>query len=223
MKKYILAILSFIISCILFFILISIQKQVIDKDNLISIYVSNKDITKYSNIIQEDLIVCYSTKDNAEKCNLLTDIKEIENMVTNNQINQGEIISKDMMINKDDINTNIDDNQLEKVCIKLKDTDVLLSQLINENSIINVYITINSSYRPQDINNYEVANITSDKVNDTTFLYLPKIKPVMWLDETGKKYSGTEKLSSIILEVTKEQAIYINSVKDIADFKITLN
>ncbi len=223
MKKYILAILSFIISCILFFILISIQKQVIDKDNLISIYVSNKDITKYSNIIQEDLIVCYSTKDNAKKCNLLTDIKEIENMVTNNQINQGEIISKDMMINKDDINTNIDDNQLEKVCIKLKDTDVLLSQLINENSIINVYITINSSYRPQDINNYEVANITSDKVNDTTFLYLPKIKPVMWLDETGKKYSGTEKLSSIILEVTKEQAIYINSVKGIADFKITLN
>ena len=60
-----------------------------------------------------------------------------------------------------------------------------------------------------------------DNSNTVTFLYLEKVKPTNFLNDKGAKVSKEESAKSVVVELNKMQAMYINYIKGKAGFNIT--
>ena len=161
-------------------------------------YVSNKYINKYSYINDENIL---------------------NNMISIKQLSKGIILSNDILIDKEKKQEYIDKNKKEIVLINIDNYDKKIGQVLNKNNYINLYITVNSNYIPNNINKLRKVEFKSEKVDQITFLYLEKFSmySLLYDDEVTKN-----NLSGIVLEVTPEQATYINSIKDIADFSISV-
>lgn len=219
MKRYTILILSFILSIVLFFTLLYTQKNILDKSKLGKVYVLNQDIDAYTEIKKEMYDIFYAPNNDINKYEYLDNEESLNNMICMKSINKGSILSNNLLINISDKEEYISKNKKEIVLINIKNDDKKIGQILNENNYINLYITINSNYVPKNINNLKRVEYKSEKVDQITFLYLEKFMTysIIYEDEVTKKM-----LSSIALELSQEQANYINSIKDIADFSISV-
>lgn len=219
MRKYIILLLSFVLSIILFLILINIQKIIINRNELGVVYVLNQDINAYTEITTEMYDEFYVSNNNISKYSYINDETIIINMISTKNLKKGVILSNDILIEKEKKQDYINSNKQEIVLINVNNYDKKIGQVLNENNYINLYITINSNYIPNNINKLRKVEYKSEKVDQITFLYLENFSTysLIFDDEVTKK-----NLSSIVLRVSQEQATYINSIKDIADFSISV-
>ncbi|MBE5821672.1 MAG: hypothetical protein E7311_03665 [Clostridiales bacterium] len=207
------------LSIILFVSLINIQKVIINKNELGIVYVLNTNLEPYTQITKDMYDIFYVSNKDINKYSYITDESILNNMISIKQLQKGIILTNDILINKEQKQEYINKNEKEVVLINIDNYDKKIGKVLNDNNYINLYITVNTTYIPNNIHKLRKVEFKSEKVNQITFLYLEKFSTysLLYDDEVTKN-----NLSSIVLEVTREQATYINSIKDIADFSISV-
>lgn len=219
MRRYGTLIISFICSVVIFIVLIIVQKQMLKQENTIEAYVLKDDVESYENITIDMLKPIKISSIEEISHNIFTQVEILPNLVLNKNITKGKILFVEDLINKSDIQNYIDDNYKQKVIIPIDNVDNSISSIIHENSYINIYITVDKEYIPEDLTQYQ--QITMDNNKMVTFLYLEKVKPVNFLNDKGAKVSKEESAKSVVVELNKVQAMYINYIKGKAGFNIT--
>ena len=219
MRRYGTLIISFICSVVIFIVLIIVQKQMLKQENTIEAYVLKDDVESYENITIDMLKPIKISSIEEISHNIFTQVEILPNLVLNKNITKGKILFVEDLINKSDIQNYIDDNYKQKVIIPIDNVDNSISSIIHENSYINIYITVDKEYIPEDLTQYQ--QITMDNSKTVTFLYLEKVKPTNFLNDKGAKVSKEESAKSVVVELNKMQAMYINYIKGKAGFNIT--
>ena len=219
MRRYGTLIISFICSVVIFIVLIIVQKQMLKQENTIEAYVLKDDVESYENITIDMLKPIKISSIEEISHNIFTQVEILPNLVLNKNITKGKILFVEDLINKSDIQNYIDDNYKQKVIIPIDNVYNSISSIIHENSYINIYVTVDKEYIPKDFTQYQ--QITMDNSKTVTFLYLEKVKPVNFLNGKGAKVSKEESAKSVVVELNKMQAMYINYIKGKAGFNIT--
>lgn len=219
MRRYGTLIISFICSVVIFIVLIIVQKQMLKQENIIEAYVLKDNVESYKNITIDMLKPIKISGIEEISHNIFTQVEILPNLVLNKNITKGKILFVEDLINKSDIQNYIDDNYKQKVIIPIDNVDNSISSIIHENSYINIYVTVDKEYIPKDFAQYQ--QITMDNSKTVTFLYLEKVKPTNFLNDKGAKVSKEESAKSVVVELNKMQAMYINYIKGKAGFNIT--
>lgn len=219
MRRYGTLIISFICSVVIFIVLIVVQKQMLKQENTIEAYVLKDDVESYKNITIDMLKPIKISGIEEISHNIFTQVEILPNLVLNKNITKGKILFVEDLINKSDIQNYIDSNYKQKVIIPIDNVDNSISSIIHENSYINIYVTVDKEYIPKDFAQYQ--QITMDNSKTVTFLYLEKVKPTNFLNDKGAKVSKEESAKSVVVELNKVQAMYINYIKGKAGFNIT--
>lgn len=223
MKKYSLLILSFIISIIIFSILIIIQKNITNQDTLQKVYILKNDLESYSQLNETFLDEIYMENSQLNNYEFISNKEEILNKYSKYNLKKGEILTKKLLIDANDIDKIKSQDTNENIAIKLDSLSSIYSSTITDKSTINLYISINEKYLPEDIKNYSKVIQNKDGNNIVTFKYLENISPINFTDENGNQVNSGNQFSSIVINVTDKQAIYLNSINGIANFKVTIN
>ena len=219
MRRYGTLIISFICSVVIFIVLIIVQKQMLKQENIIEAYVLKDNVESYKNITIDMLKPIKISGIEEISHNIFTQVEILPNLVLNKNITKGKILFVEDLINKSDIQNYIDSNYKQKVIIPIDNVDNSISSIIHENSYINIYVTVDKEYIPKDFTQYQ--QITMDNSKTVTFLYLEKVKPTNFLNDKGAKVSKEESAKSVVVELNKVQAMYINYIKGKAGFNIT--
>lgn len=219
MRRYGTLILSFICSVVIFIVLIIVQKEILKQEDVIEAYVLKEDAKSYENINKDMLKLIKISGIEEISHNVFTQVDMLSNLVLNKNITKGKILFVEDLINKSDIPNCIDSNYKQKVIIPINNVDNSICSIIHENSYINIYITVDKEYIPEDIRQYQ--QITMENNNLVTILYLEKVKPIEFLNDKGAIVSKGEIAKSIVVELNKQQAMYINYIKGKAGFNIT--
>lgn len=219
MRRYGTLIISFICSVVIFIVLIVVQKQMLKQENTIEAYVLKDNVESYKNITIDMLKPIKISGIEEISHNIFTQVEILPNLVLNKNITKGKILFVEDLINKSDIQNYIDSNYKQKVIIPIDNVDNSISSIIHENSYINIYVTVDKEYIPKDFAQYQ--QITMDNSKTVTFLYLEKVKPTNFLNDKGAKVSKEESAKSVVVELNKVQAMYINYIKGKAGFNIT--
>lgn len=219
MRRYGTLIISFICSVVIFIVLIIVQKQMLKQENIIEAYVLKDNVESYKNITIDMLKPIKISGIEEISHNIFTQVEILPNLVLNKNITKGKILFVEDLINKSDIQNYIDSNYKQKVIIPIDNVDNSISSIIHENSYINIYVTVDKEYIPKDFTQYQ--QITMDNSKTVTFLYLEKVKPTNFLNDKGAKVSKEESAKSVVVELNKMQAMYINYIKGKAGFNIT--
>lgn len=219
MRRYGTLIISFICSVVIFIVLIIVQKQMLKQENIIEAYVLKDNVESYKNITIDMLKPIKISGIEEISHNIFTQVEILPNLVLNKNITKGKILFVEDLINKSDIQNYIDSNYKQKVIIPIDNVDNSISSIIHENSYINIYVTVDKEYIPKDFAQYQ--QITMDNSKTVTFLYLEKVKPTNFLNDKGAKVSKEESAKSVVVELNKMQAMYINYIKGKAGFNIT--
>ena len=221
MRRYSTLILSFIFSVIIFVALIIIQKNILNQEKGVQAYVLNKDVEAHENITSDMLDLVYILLPDDIEQNLIKELSNLDNYITKEKISKGKVLLRQDLIEKVDLENYIGEQYAQKVVIPISNIDNGLSCIMGDNSFINLYITIDSEYLPKDIDTYTQMNISSQSEKKVTFLYLEKEKPICFLDENGIVSNEEGFAKSVVLNLNKEQAMYINYIKGKAGFSIT--
>ena len=219
MRRYGTLILSFICSVVIFIVLIMVQKQILKQENTIEAYVLKDEAYCYENITIDMLKPIKISGIEEISHNIFTEVEILPNLVLNKNITKGKILFVEDLIEKSDIQNYIDSNYKQKVIIPIANVDNSIPSIIHENSYINIYVTIDKEYIPQDFTQYQ--QIAMDNNKTVTFLYLEKVKPTNFLNDKGVEVSKDEIAKSVVVELNKVQAMYINYIKGKAGFNIT--
>lgn len=221
MKRYAILILSFILSIIVFVILIICQKKIVNEENFVQAYSISQNIDIHSNITMDMLEPIYIHNDNSIYNEVYNDIENIEMIASNKNLSKGKILLNSDVIDKKQLETSVENLTYERVIIPISNVDEGLKSILTDNAYINLYITVDKDYEPIDIENYEKVLLKKEDKDNITFLYLNKIKPICFLDEDGKVVNDKNIVRSLVVELDKKQAMYINYIKGKAGFNIT--
>lgn len=221
MKRYSILIISFIVSVVIFITLIVIQKNIINQNTLVQAYVLNQDVNMHDNITLDMVETTYFSS-NTMSDKFYNNIEDIDTIVAKGNLKSGKILFNEDVIKKEEIEANVSKSETEKVVIPVSNLDNAINYILNDNVYINVYVSVNEDYKPYDIAKYESVSLHKEDKNTITFLYLSKVKPVCFLNDNGQAVNKNDLIKSVVLEVTKQQAIYINYIKGKAGFNITV-
>ena len=136
-------------------------------------------------------------------------------------LSKGKILLNSDVVDRQQLGTSVESLSYERVIIPISNVDEGLNCILSDNPYINLYITVNKEYEPYDIDNYEKVLLKKEDKENVTFLYLNKIEPICFLDEDGKVVNDKNIVRSLVVELDKKQAMYINYVKGKAGFNIT--
>ncbi len=221
MKRYSILIISFIVSVVIFITLIVIQKNIINQNTLVQAYVLNQDVNMHDNITLDMVETTYFSS-NTMSDKFYNNIEDIDTIVAKGNLKSGKILFNEDVIKKEEIEANVSKSETEKVVIPVSNLDNAINYILNDNVYINVYVSVNEDYKTYDIAKYESVSLHKEDKNTITFLYLSKVKPVCFLNDNGQAVNKNDLIKSVVLEVTKQQAIYINYIKGKAGFNITV-
>lgn len=150
------------------------------------------------------------------------DIEKLNAMVAKNKLQKGKILFLEDVMLKQDIENSVKDILTQKTIIPITNVDNSMSCLLNDNTYINLYVSVSKEYQPVDIENYTNTLWNKEDKNTITFLYIEKIRPVCFLNDNGQVASNGDLIKSVVLELNKEQALYVNYIKGKAGFNITV-
>ena len=221
MRNYGTLILSFICSVVIFIVLIMVQKQMLNNEEVVEAYMLKQDIQKYDNITMDMLELVKISNVNNISQNIFMQSDKLSSLVINKDITKGKILFVEDLIDKEQLDNYIANEYTQKVIIPISSADNGIRSIMHENSYINIYVTIDKEYGPENIEDYEAITISKDNKKVSTILYLEKVKPIAFLNEHGNEVSSQDVVKSVVVELDKKQAMYINYIKGKAGFNIT--
>ena len=224
MKRINILILSGSIAIILFIVLTVLQNKIIDKEECISVFVSNIDVPRDSAITGEDYKEVKVPMSLVMNANIVINGDELKGKYAKDKINKGQIIFKEDIAEKDELKIIESEFGLEKVSIKIKSPENALSYQIKPNDIVQLYFTGKTSLVSAPFSKY---GIPFDALAESNSLQTEKlindIELLGIFDEAGRSYesSGYSGLDTIIVAVEPRKAEMLNNLRTLGTFDIT--
>ncbi len=208
----------FIIAVIIYFVLIFIYKKITVNNNCTFVYSLIKDVSKGDKILESDFkriqVLGYSNEKymslyNGDNC-------------YKNDYCEGTIILKNMVIsNEESLKAKVNN---EIISIKLNLSEDSASYQIEKDCIVNIFYSAKLS----DIENmFKTLNKSSVMSNDfengyVTIKLLENIKIINCFDKYGNIIKKGNCIETILVEVSKEESIKINNLKNYGKFSISI-
>ena len=207
---------------IVVYIVISITYQnLTNKNKYIDVYVLNKDVQRGNELSINDLVKIKVLSDDSYLKEYDFDINK--KYVFKDFLYKNQIINSSVLIKKDEYV----DSKFEIVSIKLDSIDDAASFQIEKGNIVNIFYTS----KTQDISNV-LGNINKENIilgkggsEAITLKLFENVKILNTYNKEGQiiKEDSTNKLiSTISMELTKENAILVNSLKSKGNFIVTI-
>lgn len=223
MKKINVLIISGVSAVILFILLTIVQGRIIKKEDTIIAYVSTIDLLRDSKINKNDYKEVRIPVSLILDSKIVTDSKELEGKYAKEFINKGQIIFKQDIGGKDELKILEADNNLERIAVKIKESQNAVAYQIKPRDRIHLYFTGKSGVIKNAFSKY---GIEFDDISDN-FLQSKKILSDIEIlgiyDEAGRSYENSEfnSLDTIVIAVEPKNAEMINTLRTQGTFDIT--
>lgn len=225
--KYKRNLIIILVAIILYVILTFIYNNIVIKSNEIIAFVVSEDIEKGNKIDIEKLFkITLKSSDNSLE--YTTDISNLDNMLLNSDIKKGQIITKEILIEKDSyIKSNKDE---EIVAIKIKSPEDSASYNLNKNSLVNIYYTGKSDFASEILMNLNGSNIVSGgNPGYMTVEILKNVKIINIYDKYGNEinYNNLQSnneivIDTILISTDSKTAMNIYNLSRYGDFSISV-
>lgn len=215
LKKKIIVI---ILSIIIYFVLNNFYNIFIIKDKLSFAYILNEDVIK-GETVNLNSLKKVKISESKEYLQIID-----ENMIFNKNYCKDTIISNDMFISKDEYKKL--NNGKEIVSIKLNFSQDAASYQISKGNTINIYCSAKMIEVTNIIKNINSDNILSNDLESgyITFKLFENIQIIDCYNKSGSKTSKSngEIIETILFEVSSEDSIKLNNLKNYANFSVSI-
>lgn len=224
MKKINILIISGTVAIILFILLTVIQNKIINREDTISVFVSNADVLRDSLIDEskyKEINVPVSLVMNAD---VVLNSSELKGKYAKEKLNKGQIIFKDDVAEKEELKIIESKDGLEKISIKIKSPENALSYQVKPNDIVQIYFTGKIGLVADTFTKY---GVNFDNYVESNSLQTEKLMENIELlgiyDEAGRNYDNSEYagLDTIVVAVEPKKAEMINNLRTLGTFDIT--
>lgn len=188
------------------------------------IYVLNKDISRGEKINSSDLD-CLVVEEGTIN---LECVDNVENLVAKTDLNKGKIFCKEDTIAQNEYKT-LEDNNKEKILIKLDDMEAKSNNKLVKGSIVNIYYTGRTAQLDSLITGKNFKKVKSSSIADgyTTIAFLNNIKIYGVYNKNGEDVKSESTLLNntsyaIEIEVEQEIAMLVQNLKNYGKFSITI-
>ena len=217
-------IIILIISIFTYFIIASIYSNVINKSDYIDVYVLNKNVSRGESLNQEDLKKVRILRNETLNDDYNVDINN--KYVYKDSLYKNQIIYNNILINKNDYVS----TSSEIVTIKLDSIEDAASYQLEKGSIVNIFYTSKTSDVTNILSAINKQNmiIGSGSAEFVTIKIFENIKILNVFNKDGNIIKKDENLSvnksiaTVNIEISKEEAMLFNSLKNKGKFSITV-
>ena len=209
------------IAIAIYLIISIVYQKLINKNKYVEVYVLNKDMQRGEDLSLEDLDKIKVLTDNVYLDQYNFDINN--HYVFKDYIYKNQIITNSVLIKKDEYVK----SKFEIVSIKLESIDNAASFQITKGNIVNIFYNSKTEDISNILSNINKENIILGKGNNEiiTLKLFENIKILNTYNKEGqiiKDDSSNKLISTIDIELTKENAILVNSLKSKGEFIITI-
>lgn len=204
---------------IIVYIILSYIYSVMTKENLKEVYVITKEVKRGEEINLQNSSKIKIDIASSQKLYL----ENIENILAKYDLKEGQILSLDNVINKEEY-TNAKNQNNELVIIDLSDFSSSIQSNLFSGMIVNLYYTGRSSQVENFFNNSNYKKVKSSNISDsyTTVLLLENTTVKEVYDKNGKVTKEEGSVEKIALEVDNNMAIMIENIKNYGTFSVTI-
>lgn len=178
-----------------------IYTKFVINNNYIDAYVLNKNIMRGNSISSDDVIKIKVLKDSYNEDITMLKNRFDENILINENLSKGQIISNNMFVTKEEYNYR---NGKELVSIELDKDDTVINSRLRKNILINIYFT-------QEVDNKIETNIA-----------LENATVVDVYDDNANSIECGNNASKITIYVPKNKVMEINNFKEKGKIKISI-
>lgn len=224
--KYKRQLIILISAVVLYIIFGAVYNNFVVKTNEQKVYVINDDVKK-GNEVSINNLKELTIKTKEQNDSYVIDLSNLNNLLTNYDLKKGQIITKDMFVQKDKyVKTDIDK---EIVAIKLKGSEDSISYNITKDSLVNIYYTGKTEFANGILNAFDEENIVSG--GSTGYISMKLLKGVKILgiyDKYGNEVNSNNlnnndiAIDTIIISTSSKMAMTIYNLKEYGDFSLSL-
>ena len=207
-----------ILAIVIYFTLSFIYNNFIAKDDFKYVYLLDKKVSRGDAAIESDFVKIKVSGDYSGK--YLSAFNS--DQVYNNDYLPGYIVSNEMLISNEEY-IKIDSHK-EVVSIKFNFSEDAGSYQVEKGSIVNIFYSAKLSDVSEIINSINKESIVSNKLENSyvTVKFLEKVKIKNCYDKFGKIATNSSVIETVLIEVSQEDSIKINNLKNYGKFSISI-
>lgn len=207
-----------VISIFLYFILSVFYKNFVLNNDYKYVFLLSRNVSRGDMVLESDFIKVKVSGYSSDK--YFTEYTD--NKYYKDDYLEGCIILKEMVMASEEY-IKVDLNN-ELVSIKLNFAEDAASYQIEKGSIVNVFYSAKLSDISEIINNINKETIISNKLENgyVTIRLLNNIKIKNCYDKFGKVATNSSVIETIILEISKDDSIRINNMKNYGKFSVSI-
>lgn len=213
------------IAIVIYFILSYIYSHFILKNEEVEAVIFSHDITKGTCIEEKDIQFIKIQEKNINNTLWQIDKNKIIGKYATCDYYQGQIIYKDMLIEKEEAQL-IQDGK-ERISLKIKNVEESISNQLQKDSLVAIYYTAKTSLIKDMIQTDNVGNVSNRQVDGyTTIKLIEKIKILDVYDKNGIKVDKNGKniqmIDSITIEADEKLVMRIQHLKEYGEFHFSM-
>ena len=224
--KYKRNLIIILIAVIIYVTLTLIYNKIFVNSNEKNIFVVREDMLRGCEINIGNL-QSLTIKEGDVTSDYITDISILNDKVLNFDICEGQILTNEMLIQKDNYIKSNEDEEL--VSIKVKSSEDSSSYKISKNSVVNIYYTGKSDYANEILKELDNTNIVSGgNPGYITTEFIKNIKVINVYDKYGNELNSNIQndneslIDTIVISVSSKIAMDIYNLSRYGDFSISV-
>mgnify|MGYP003571311532 CR=1 FL=1 len=223
-KKVSLLILSLILTIVVFIVSTNMQRKLVNFVPTIKCMVVKEDVEKYTMLNENVISYVEMPIEIVANVKIVQDINEIKDLYLKDKLYKGQIVLANQFDTKENLNIFMVEDGMEKISIKIKNSENASSFILKEDSNINLYATISNDYANSPIfDGFEKQVVGDENSGYTVIKLLSNTKILNTFNENGEYISkvNEKNIDTILLSVSPDIALKINLIRDIATFNLT--
>ena len=223
-KKVSLLILSLVVTIVVFLVSTNMQRKLVNFVPTIKCMVVKNDIEKNEVLNESDVSYVDMPIEIIANVKIVQNIDEIKDLYLKDKIYKGQIVLANQFDTRENLNDFKVEEGMEKISIKIKNSENATSFILKEGSTVNLYATISNEYANSSIfQDFEKQVIGDEYTGYTVIKLLSNVKVLDTFNENGEYISkiSEKNIDTILLSVSNDIATKINLIRDIATFNVT--
>lgn len=206
-----------ILAIAVYFILSFCYEKFILKDDFQYVYILNKDVSRGDIVLESDLSKIKISGDYENKYLTYT----LDKYYTDNYLKGTTLLEKMVVSSEEYIRTSKD---TEIISIKLNLAEDAGSYQISKGSIVNIFYSAKLAEVSDIVNSIGKTMINSNNSGNgyITLKLLEEVKIINCYDKFGKVVESSNGIDTILIEVSKDESIKINNLKNYGKFSISI-
>ncbi|MDD2376865.1 MAG: hypothetical protein PHD15_05510 [Clostridia bacterium] len=207
-----------IIAIVIYFTLIVFYKKVILKDEFNYVYALSTNVSRGDKVLESGLVKIKISSNILDK---YMTVYTGQGYYRDDYL-EGSIVLEDMILSNDEyINAGIN---TEIISIKLDSAEAAASYQIEKGSVINIFYSAKSSEIESVFNSINKESVISNNLESgyVTMKILENTKIISCYDKYGNITKTGNVVETILVEVSKDESIKINNLKNYGKFSISI-